>query len=145
MQRHQYRVDFPAYMAECEANYLRIRKLLPEGQNEVVYHLQLADDQQALFHLRVTERCKYTTSLLVEIGWPDNRLLNSCFDLRVYHDAGMVEVIGYQNLRGIRPVYRYPNEKMFQRDEKFQQHTFLSECLAICLGRGSCLFSHQFA
>ncbi len=143
MQNRRYTVDLRAYMAECEANYLRLMKLLPEDDNEVTYNVQLPNDKHANIHFRVNERCKYTTMMTIEQEGTHGWLSSNHFDIRVYHDADMVEVVAYQKQRRIQPVYSYPNKKMYQKDEKYQQHRFLSECLANCLENGLSIVEHQ--
>lgn len=85
---------------------------------------------------RIVERCKYTTMMTIEQEGIGDWLASSHFDIRLYHDARMAEVFACQRQGRVRSVYPYPNEKMHQKDEKFQQHRFLSECLANCLKNG---------
>jgi hypothetical protein len=136
MSVRRYTVDLQAYMAECEANYWRIMKLLSKSCDEQSYYVQLPNKKALRMTLTVTERCKYTTMVSIAQEGVDSWLLNSHFDVRIYHDAKMVEVFSYQQQGRVEGVYKYPNEKMHQKDEKFQQHLFLSECLANCLKNG---------
>ncbi len=136
MQLRRYTVDLQAYMAECEANYRRLMKLLPVNNDEVVYQVQLPGQSSVLMRMRVLERCKYTTMMTIEQACLGDWLPDYHFEVRIYHDAKMAEVISFQKQGRMRPVYGYPNEKMHQKDEKFQQHYFLSECLANCLKNG---------
>lgn len=136
MPLRRYTVDLQAYMAECEANYRRLMKLMPEDNDEIVYQVQLPDQSSVLMRFQVLERCKYTTMLTVEQTGRKPWLPESHFEVRVYHDAKMAELIAFQKQGKMRSVYGYPNEKMHQKDEKFQQLSFLSECLANCLKNG---------
>lgn len=136
MLLRRYTVDLQAYMAECEANYRRLMKLIPEDNDEIVYQVQLPDQSSVLMRFQVLERCKYTTMITIEQAGLGQWLPESHFEVRIYHDAKMAEVISFQKQGKVRSVYGYPNEKMHQKDEKFQQHNFLSECLANCLKNG---------
>ena len=123
-------------MADCEANYWRIMKLLPDNVDVRLYHVQGPHDETLQLVLKVEERCRYTTMLGIEQeGWGD-WIGRIHFTVRLYHDARMAEVFSCQKRGRVRSTYQYPNKAMFQPDEKFQQHRFLSECLANCLKNG---------
>jgi hypothetical protein len=140
--RGRYRIDLPAYMAECDANYLRLMKLAPD--------LDLRDERALILtvasrdvhvRIRLLERCPYTS--LVELSQA-TALSGLSFELplprlliRLYHDARSAEVVEYQNGRRFAAVYPYPNREMRQRDEKAQINRFLGEYLSICLAHGA--------
>lgn len=136
MQKAPYKVDLRAYHRECEANYLRLLKLLPADCDTVSFQVSLPDHQRGDVTLTVVERCKYTSMARLTqqgtSGWGNNKQ----FDLRIYHDAHMVEVTAFQRQRRIDVKYAYPNVRMHQPDEKLQQQRFLSECLVYCLEHG---------
>jgi hypothetical protein len=48
----------------------------------------------------------------------------------------MLEVGMFQSHRQIAPRYQYPNDRMFQQDEKSQQNRFLADWLEHCLQNG---------
>ena len=134
-------------MAECEANYARIMQLLPDMDrvDQRKFGIELNGSGTAQFQIVVKERCKYTTmidinSLPVSSSkphlWDKSRLAAPYFSLRVYHDARMAEVVAYNRHQRLRPSYDYPNDKMYQRDEKAQLNTFLGEWLSHCLQYG---------
>lgn len=142
MARGRYKVDLIAHMAECDANYVRLHRLLPELFDRDVRSVRLplpGDDDRTLV-FRVTERCPYTTTITVlfesgEPGWhamvPAPRL-----EVRLYHDAQTAEVITYQGQDRFLGRYEYPNVQMRQPDEKVQLNRFLGEYLALCLAHG---------
>lgn len=68
----------------------------------------------------------------VHTGW----LAPLRLEARAYHDAGMLEVVGFQKARRAEGRYDYPNPAMHQQDEKNQQNTFLADWLAHCLSHG---------
>lgn len=131
--KRRYRVDLAADLAECEANYARLRRLLP-----------LLDDDTHAFgigaqlqlHVEVTERCPYTTTLefsQLPVGIPS---VTPRLTVRIYHDARLAEVIAFTSRRRVQPRYDYPNPGMHQPDEKSQWNRFLGEWLSHCLQHG---------
>jgi len=129
-------IDLSAYMAECEANYRRILRLVDLQKNQVCYDLAGNNEQSSLVSFTIVERCKYTTILSLHIGAGTEWLTEILFDIRLYHDAKMAEVFSFQNQGRVFANYNYPNAKMVQKDEKIQQHRFLTECLNYCLKNG---------
>ena len=63
MRNKKYRIDLAGLMAECEANYLRIMKLLPDMSeiNIREFGVEVGGNPPLQFRLEVKERCKYTT------------------------------------------------------------------------------------
>ena len=129
-------------MAECDANYLRIRKVMPfmDSQDERAFSIELAGVLVRVKFI-IKDRSRYTSVVSIE---PDNG-----FDLdetgmwemgpisvRLYHDARTAEVIEIQKQRRFDPVYKYPNRKMRARDEKVQINKYLGEFLGSCLTNG---------
>jgi len=49
--------------------------------------------------------------------------------VRVCHDAGVAEVIGYQGKSPVQSAQSYPNKQMLQIDEKKQLNLLLKEVL----------------
>ena len=60
-------------------------------------------------------------------------------NVRIYHDACVAEVMGYQKHRHFTSRYDYPNPDMFHKNEKQQLNKFLGEWLDHCL-RNRCIF-----
>lgn len=143
-QASSYKVDLKKYMAECEANYLRLSKLLPDDVSSVSYQLESTTNQKLSLNIAVLERCKYTTMITIEQCSAIAAVANLHFECRVYHDVRMVEVIKFQRQKAHYGNYIYPNRKMLQRDEKYQHHRFLSDCLCHCMRSGlsqNCTFA----
>ena len=146
---HRYSIDLPALHASCESSYVRLLKLFPDYATSNVREFQLWGGCRVRFE--VVERCRYTTLLkawqlapagtdatLVDTPW----LLPLYFELRMYHDADMAEVTGFQSTarrpgrhssRHIAARYEYPNPAMYAPDEKAQRNVFLAEWLRHCL------------
>ena len=129
----RYSVDLVDLHSLCEANYLRLLRLFPDYEHA---NRRVVLAGAARVELEVSERSRYTTMLhLLQYtpGLPQGLLR---FDLRLYHDAHMAEVVAWQRNRQIPGRYPYPNPEMFQRDEKRQQNHYLAELLAFCLAEG---------
>lgn len=94
--------------------------------------------------LDILEHCKYTTTLSLthhlNIGGkivPDLEM-----KIRVYHDAKVAEVIGYQHESRFASYYPYPNPRMRHHFEKRQINLFFSEWLKYCSLRGVSFTCH---
>lgn len=135
--RHRYSIDLCAHMAECDANYLRLAKLMPNlnDSDGRVFNVTLAA-ATLVVRFEVRERSRYTTVLEVTQDGGSGGLQSMIMSVRLYHDAKSAEVIAYQNQRGFAAVYDYPNAKMRHRDEKAQVNRLLSEFLSMCLANG---------
>lgn len=136
MQKAQYKVNLANYLAACEANYWRLLKLLPKGQQQARFSVPLANGQSSTLELITQQECPYTTMISLEQRGGSPLLSHYHFDIRIYHDAMLAEVTAFQQHQQIQPRYRYPNTKMYQQDEKWQQNLFLSELLVYCLKNG---------
>lgn len=137
--RERYRVDLLELQAACEANYLRLMRLLPDMRSDPDTRriaMSQGDRLLGVLVLCVTESCPYTTTVRVSqedcLPW----LPVPKMDVRVYHDARMAEVVGAENARRFRGIYSYPNAQMHQPDEKNQLNLFLGEWLGHCLACG---------
>lgn len=144
--KERYKVDLPLQMAECETNYVRLTKLLannqlPSLQNE--FRFMVARGEQHWLHiLYITERSRYTTTLELSreaIDTSSNWLKMPKLTLRMYHDAKLAEVLAWEGHKRLRPRYEYPNQSMYQSDEKYQLNRFLGEWLTLCLEHGHSL------
>ncbi|MGK0441506.1 MAG: hypothetical protein ACJA0N_001305 [Pseudohongiellaceae bacterium] len=143
MMKKKHTVDLAGQMAECEANYARVMKLMPNmhEEDERAFMVQLPGGLAVQFRLNVIERCKYTT--IMEFSQLDNGFAGQLdwapgphFTLRVYHDARMTEVSAFHGNHRLRSSYNYPNKTMFHKDEKAQLNLLLGEWLKHCLSHG---------
>lgn len=140
MLKKRYRIDLPAHMAECDANYLRLMKLFPQLRDHDVsaFGIELAG-QVYRVRLEVLERSPYTTLVRLEqlprTVWNQRPRMS----VRLYHDARSAEVVECHGARHFRAVYDYPNEQMHLPDEKAQVNRFLTEFLSMCLRDGVAL------
>lgn len=137
LRKPRYRVDLSSLQAVCEANFYRLRQLMPDMAETDESHIVLdaAGEPQRLV-LQVLERCPYTTTLRLRHEKQHQWLTPPSMEVRLYHDARMAEVIVVHQRRRFRSVYPYPNEQMLQPDEKFQLNQFLGEWLGYCHRHG---------
>jgi len=136
--RKKYVPDLSRQMADCEANYLRLRKLMPDldGSDETRFTVNWKHHEVRVL-IRVEERFAYTSTLTLEqevtsCGWLQMPILV----VRIYHDARMAEVICRKQRRQLQGFYPYPNEQMHHPDEKAQLNRYLAEWLSHCLAHG---------
>lgn len=148
MKTKRYKVDLMRQMAECDANYIRLLKLLPQlrtrrGLKGLSREFHVGSMQAIgpiIVRLRIVETFKYTSTLLITqqprfMPWmPGPAML-----VRLYHDASTAEVISYQGHRGFKSCYPQPNPFLYQPDEKLQVNIFLGEWLSHCLKAGRSL------
>ncbi len=138
-------LDLSSRMAVCDANYLRLRKLLPDfglGQSRAVLLPAFASQRAGAAHrllLCVTESFRYTSTvaLTVELDEPAPAWFRSPrLQVRLYHDAGTAEVTGYQDKTQFKAVYVDDDLPRFNGDEKNQLNLFLADWLTLCLEGG---------
>lgn len=129
-------------MSDCEVNYHRMMRLLPELDEEELWQFRVegGGGSTRQVSIRVTERSKYTTTLaVVQESLLSELLPKPTISVRLYHDAKMAEVLSFQRNRHMKAHYEYPNDKMFHPDEKSQLNRFLGEWLEFCLRSGRAL------
>ena len=120
--------------ALCEANYARMLRLFPDYESANSRELLIGT---AKVTLEVIERCRYTTIFQIHQHQAQSRWLGRLrVEVRAYHDVGMLEVGMFQSHRRIAARYGYPNSRMFQQDEKYQQNRFLADWLEHGLHNG---------
>lgn len=140
--KQKYVPDLSGFISLCESNYAKLLKLLNlfDGHDEHLFGLSSSEGEFGWIRIKVTERCKYTTSLQlsqifkheVSSPWCSEPVMQ----VRLYHDATMAEVLSFQRHRRLKPSYVYPNSNMYQKDEKAQCNQFLAEWLGYCLQYG---------
>lgn len=128
-------------MSECDDNYERLVRLLPDLAVRDRWTLSMlpgaaADASSAGLpvHLAVLERCPYTTTLRCSQPIGGNMaFIEPSLTVRMYHDARTAEVTEYQNESRFAAVYAYPNTHMRLPDEKVQVNRLLGDLLMLCL------------
>lgn len=119
-----------------EENFSKLMTLLPGLQRSAAAAVLVADAVSGL-EVKILERSAYTTTIniahSVEV---DERFVPALsMKIRIYQDARVAEVLAYQHSGRFRPLYPYPNPRMFQPYEKRRVNQFLGEWLAYCLKR----------
>ena len=133
-RKKSFKQDLIELHSLCELNYVRMLRLFPDYE-----HLNQRERNvgQARVVLEVVERCRYTTIFRLNQQHAESRWLGQLrVEVRAYHDASMLEVGMFQSHRRIAARYQYPNARMFQQDEKYQQNRFLADWLEHCLQNG---------
>ncbi|SNY52332.1 hypothetical protein SAMN06297280_2082 [Arsukibacterium tuosuense] len=136
----QYQPQLPDFLSLCERNYARLNRLLPA---DFAPGLQwgITINPQQHYQLTVLECGPFTTRLQIEsvtAGQPislDN-FVNPGFDVQLYHDAQLAEVVRVARYRKFAPRYSYPNPQMMQPDEKRQINLLLADWLKLCISQG---------
>ncbi|GAC19054.1 DUF1249 domain-containing protein [Paraglaciecola arctica] len=127
----------------CEVNYGRLLKLLPDCDTEDLQY-QFEVNDSLLYSIKIIECSRYTSTLEMSQKSPMSYdFLSPEVQVRLYHDAKMAEVISAQNIGSLQPSYRYPNIKMYQKNEKEMVNLFLAEWLQFCLAHSSQLYSSE--
>ena len=121
-----------------EANYRLLKKLISDRLDSDDELKLSGGERNNDLHVRVTERCKYTTMLSINMPFtaegmwmPDLRI-----SLRSYHDARVVEVSSYQGCQNIPPPYAVKAGSFHHKDEKRQINYLLHDLLRYCLHKG---------
>ena len=127
--KRAYKLNLSGLHAVCEANYARLLRLFPDYETCNGREFVL---DSARVTMEVTERCRYTTFFRLQQQSDTTLLGHLRIDVRVYHDARMLEVGTFQSHRRIDARYEYPNKGMYQQDEKSQQNQFLADWLEHC-------------
>lgn len=136
-QRKKYVPSLANLQAVCAANYGRLQRLLPQvDEQNMAYCFAVGSN---LSYAIVIQQCEpYTTTL--EMRQVSNGLadyLQPVMQIRLYHDARLAEVLGFQHMGKFRPSYQYPNQLMHQKNEKELVNHFLGEWLGFCLRNSS--------
>lgn len=136
--RRRYQVDLIEQQVLGDLNYARLMRLMPDldSANQWSFRVSAPQDEWRVT-LSVEERARFTTSVLIsrhqgECRWTQSPALR----VRLYHDARMAEVVAWERHRVKLGRYSYPNNKMYQCDEKVQLNRFLGEWLNHCLAQG---------
>lgn len=140
MINKRYIPDLPEQNALSEANFLRLERLLGD-MSKSHYAFQWGGEKgqrPVRVRIDVQERFKFTTTLTL---CKDNPALPEPLNqvqltLRMYHDARMAEVVTWAKGKQMSGVYPYPNEQMYQIDEKAQANQYLGEWLAHLMQHG---------
>ena len=129
--------NFAGLMELYECNYIRLRNLVPDPDDlpdQVCSRLDGVLD----LHLRIVERCKFTTTLNLTYTFHDEEGSFPAPDMqvRMYHDAQVGEVISCGRRRGVRHASYNRMFNSYTLVEKWRMNRFLQKWLGYCLMQG---------
>lgn len=119
-----------------EENYLLLRRLLPRLRPGACF--VLGSHSGALRVVVEEDTGPYTTHLTLTTPFGGDGQLPPPLRLkvRIYHDARLAEVTGYQDCAHIPPPYAARMAEGFQRDERHQVNRLLHDMLQQCRRHG---------
>lgn len=161
-RKAKYRFDICQMTAECEANYRRLQRLLPDvawmsaqvmarkiplpiAMASPLRRLSLSASWSTKTSLNVSfslqQQSRFTSSLIITVDLALGEVASylsppTVMQVQMYHDIKLAEVISIAGRRASLASYDYPNDKMFLPDEKAQQNKLLAEWLERCLSQG---------
>ncbi len=129
--------NFAGLMELYECIYIRLRNLVPDVGELPDYTVSRIPGVLDL-HLRVTERCRFTTTYQLTYLFHDQQGEFPAPDMRVrlYHDAQVGEVISCGRTRGRRHAEYHRMFHNYSLDEKWRMNRFLQKWLGYCLMQG---------
>lgn len=134
-KQKRYTPKLPDFLTLCERNYAQLYRLLPQtlaaGQQQLI---QI--NEQHCYRLLILDNARFTTTVQIELTGGRARFFRPWFEVRLYHDAQLAEVIACQQVRRLQPVYQYPNPAMRLPDEKIQGNQLLQDWLKLCVAQG---------
>lgn len=116
-----------------EKNYTLLRRLLPFLREVAPGTRMEARQNEERVIVTLLENSPYTQVLALRQDFPEGSgfLQALDFHVRLYDDACVADVIRYQAERRLRGRYPYPNERMYQPDEKRQSNLLLHDWLCL--------------
>lgn len=135
MRKAAYIPKLPDFLSLCERNYAALYHLLPQpiAVGEQAF-IQLGEYD--IYRLTVLEAAPFTTRVKIELSSGRQHFFQPSFDVQLYHDARLAEVVRAQQQWRFIGVYPYPNSTMSQPDEKRQINLLLRDWLNLCASRG---------
>jgi hypothetical protein len=133
-RKQRYKPYVPDFLGLCERNYAQLQPWLPEA---LTSRRQVALPNADYYEISVLALARYTTTvniILRSAQLPE--WLCPHFEVRLYHDARLAEVIACKHIRRFQAVYDYPNIEMLQPDEKRQINLLLRDWLRLCRQQG---------
>ncbi len=123
--------DFVSLMDLYEANFLKLKKLIP-NLSSIESHALSRSEGHLDLHLKILERSRYTTTLFLSYRFDDGDTvrMEPNLKVRIYHDAGQAEVMAGKLHHGRLILDNLPADA---RRQKWQLNRFLSRWLQYCL------------
>lgn len=134
MSKHYCAIEYYAPLEVYDENYERLCSLLPDPR-QLVLHESLNFHGSDAYAFTLLEQTRYTSTVRLTADWQLCSKLIPAIEMtvRLYHDAGVAEVLSYQKSRYFKVEYEYPNPSMRSKREKRRLNEFLRDWLACCL------------
>ena len=141
----RYVVDLSATMAVCDANYIRLLKLMPHFRLDASRSFILPtvggmaqENIVQSVELLVIEAFRYTSTIRIRMGAAaaSEFYHPPCIHVRMYHDANTAEVVSFHEDWHNRITPQMEDAPQFYPDEKEQVNMFLAEWLTLCIETG---------
>jgi len=130
--------DLKGHHSQCELNFYLCLSLVPgcrEGMTQWAF--TIGDEQGLHVSIKLLDSAPYTSTIEIQQQTVVDGFLSSPKVLvRLYHDVQMAEVVAWDQHRHWRPVYSYPNKRMYHNDEKLALNRFLGDWLVHCRKQG---------
>lgn len=134
-----YSVDLRREQAQCEANFMVLRRLLGQAEQGQSLSFDVALPNRPLHYavsFEVIERSAHTALIAVSADQYLSRWLHDLdFEVSMYFDAAMAEVVKFNGQRRLK-LFVGDKQRVDSEDEKRQVNEFLAEWLAYCLKYG---------
>ncbi|MDZ7622348.1 MAG: DUF1249 domain-containing protein [Candidatus Competibacteraceae bacterium] len=140
---------FSALMDLYERNYINLRRLLPVMPPASTARISRVPESLDL-HLRVIERCRYTSELILTYEFGRDQKAVSAepnLRIRIYHDARLAEVLAAHPRR--HPTFstdRFSNPAQIEIPPllaRWRINRFLFKWLTYCLRQGHRFTEHS--
>ncbi|GGW56300.1 DUF1249 domain-containing protein [Alishewanella tabrizica] len=137
LRKAPYIPKLPDFLSLCERNYAALYHLLPSSTTvgaSALIQLTAHD----IYRVTILEAAPFTTRVKIELSSGQQHFFQPSFDVQLYHDARLAEVVRAQQQWRFIGVYPYPNNTMSQPDEKRQINLLLRDWLNLCSRQGYC-------
>jgi uncharacterized protein YqiB (DUF1249 family) len=122
-------------------NFLLLCKLIPNLKQEknFIFKLPMLDvenKKNSEVDFRLKKMSNYTSNLEILMSSPINKKIMK-LNLRIYHEAKLVEVTRFQNFHvSLLEIFQTSLKFGFLKDERLQWNSFTKEFLNLCLEEG---------
>lgn len=122
-------------------NFLLLCKLIPNLKQEknFIFKLPMFDGENkknSEVDFRLKKMSNYTSNLEILMSSPINKKIMK-LNLRIYHEAKLVEVTRFQNFHvSLLEIFQTSLKFGFLKDERLQWNSFTKEFLNLCLEEG---------
>ena len=122
-------------------NFLLLCKLIPNLKQEknFIFNLPMFDGENkknSEVDFRLKRMSNYTSNLEILMSSPINKKIMK-LNLRIYHEAKLVEVTRFQNFHvSLLEIFQTSLKFGFLKDERLQWNSFTKEFLNLCLEEG---------